>query len=156
MLVERQTIWAKVEKVRRFFGEIGMPKQAANRFGRVEDFALLEGDPIEFAKACQRATADRAPLTASVAAILDEARQRDGKVYLVEMPMPAAHRQKFNQGPAWVAYHAYLIELIRAAGAHYVCASDWIDDSKFADHVHLDDAGAQEFSQRLAIYLADR
>src|SRR4051794_34280584 len=33
MVVERYTIWARVEKFRRRFGEIGLPSQVTNRFG---------------------------------------------------------------------------------------------------------------------------
>ena len=47
-LSRRYAIWAKVELLRRKLGEMGMPAKETNRFGRTEDFALLECRPRRF------------------------------------------------------------------------------------------------------------
>ena len=42
MLVERLTLWAKVEKVRRKLEEIGLPHERTTVFGRAGDFRAME------------------------------------------------------------------------------------------------------------------
>ncbi len=149
ILVERTSLWAKVEMVRRFLGEIGMPKKETNRFGRAEDFSLLEADSDEFVHRCRRAAADRIPLSAPLTAIFAQAKEWGTAVHVVEMPMPEGHRRRFYNSPEWKAYRAHLIELVQAAGGVYVPASDWVGEAGFADNLHLNAAGANEFSVRL-------
>lgn len=149
-LVERLTIWAKVELLRRSLGELGMPKKLTNQFGRAEDFGLLEEDVEQFTTRCRLLAADQAPLTAAVVAIIRQAQERGSPIYLVEMPMPEGHRKRYYQTPEWIAYQAHLKRLLEDAGGRYVPAADWIDDSGFADHLHLNQDGARRFSTRLA------
>jgi hypothetical protein len=149
-LVERYAIWAKVELMRRHLGEIGMPPKATGQFGRLEDFALLEEDPATFEHRCEQATARRVPLAGPVAALLQLARERGSKAYVVEMPMPPGHRRFYYQSPAWQAYREHVKALVRDAGAIYVPAADWIGEDGFADHLHLDAEGARDFSRRLS------
>ncbi|QOV90629.1 hypothetical protein [Humisphaera borealis] len=156
VLVERSAIWAKVELVRRSLGEIGLPKKESNLFGRVEDFSLLEADRGVFALHCARATEARAPLAPSVAALLAMARDRSAPVWVIEMPVTEQHRRRLYNTPAWAAYRAHIVELVSAAGGRYVQAADWIGDDGFADHLHLNAAGAAAFSARLAIDTRER
>jgi len=149
LLVERYTIWARVERLRRSLSEIGMPRKETNRFGRAEDFALLEPDTAEFALRCQKATARHSPLNAPITAIIRRAKKSGAAVFIVEMPMPSGYRQRFYSRAEWVAYRSYLIELVRAAGAEYVPAVDWVGDDGFADSLHLNAAGACAFSSQL-------
>jgi len=149
VMVERLAIWSKVEKLRRAIGEIGMPKRDVNRFGRADDFTLLEADSKEFARRCERAVAERQPLSPPIAEIIDTTRVNGARIRVVEMPMPAEHRRRLNSSHEWRSYRNHVIELIHNAGGDYVDASNWIDDVGFADNVHLNAAGAAQFSTRL-------
>jgi len=156
MLVERYAIWAKVERLRRVLDEVGLPKKETDRFGRKEDFALLESeDEGQFAKRCGQAAACSVPLTAPVAALLRRGTTEGVRVYVVEMPMPTSHRARFYSSPSWAIYRAHLIALVREAGSVYVPAAEWIGDDGFADPLHLNPAGAKAFSSRLAQWAAD-
>ena len=66
-----------------------------------------------------------------------------------KMPMPDRHRRRYYSNPEWRAYQAHVIELVREAGAVYVPASDWIGETGFDDHLHLNATGASSFSNRL-------
>jgi hypothetical protein len=156
MLVERVAIWAKVERLRRILGEIGFPKKETNRFGRAEDFVLLEPDPGEFARKCERAAVDRVSLASPVAALIREAEEGGSKVYVVEMPMTFGHRERFYSGPQWAAYRMHLIDLVQSAGAVYVAGADWVADDGFADHLHLNEAGSRSFSTRLGNWTPEK
>jgi len=150
LLVERHTIWAKVERLRRFLGEIGMPKKETNQFGRAEDFALLEAAPEEFRDLCKQVVAERMPLAAPIAALLADARQKRSSITIVEMPLPTAHRRCYYEMPEWIAYRAYVQQLIHEAGGRYINAAVWIADDGFTDRLHLNTRGARDFSSRLA------
>jgi hypothetical protein len=156
VLAERQAIWAKVEVLRRRLADIGMPPRDTNRFGRAEDFALLESAPAEFLRRCRQATEERSPLTPAVASLMRLARERGSAVVIVEMPMPRAHRDQYYRSEEWKSYEARLIELVDAAGGLFVNAADWVDDDGFADHLHLNAKGARVFSTRMALRLAMR
>ena len=59
--VDRSMLWAKVEKLRRAMGQVGMPAVETNQFGRASDFTLLEASsPEEFEKECRLAIDGRA------------------------------------------------------------------------------------------------
>jgi len=151
--VERQTIWAKVERVRRTLSEVGLPKKDTNRFGRAEDFALLEPtDPTEFAQRCRRVVDDRVPLNGAVAAILQLAAEQGVRAVVIEMPMTQEHRRRFYSTPEWAAYRQYVTALIHDAGGVYLDASDWVGTEGFADHLHLNADGAKVFTRRIAAW----
>jgi hypothetical protein len=149
MLVERLTIWGRVEKLRRFLGEIGMPKKDTNRFGRAEDFSLLEDNQKEFVQRCNRMVVNRVPLNRPVAEIFHLAKERGSQaIYVVEMPMSERHRKLYNNS-AWNSYRAYLVKLVSEAGGIYVPAANWIGKDGFLDNLHLNEVGAKSFSRRL-------
>jgi hypothetical protein len=150
MLVERLATWAKVERGRRFLGEIGMPKKDSNRFGRAEDFNLLEANEDDFKRSCEAAVEESIPLAPPVAAIIRLAQERGSTIYIVEMPMPTSHRDHYYSGPGWTRYRAYVKKLVEDAGGFFVDASDWIDDAEFADPLHLSEVGAADLSKKLA------
>ncbi len=149
-LIERQTVWAKVEKLRRRMGETGIPKTANNEFGRVSDFGLLEVNEEEFKQKCRRLVAEKALLSEPVAAIVSKAKEWGAQVFLIDMPMTSGHRKRYYESEEWQLYQAHFIELANQAGAQYVPAADWIDDDGFSDSLHLNQAGARELSTRLA------
>jgi hypothetical protein len=153
-LAERAALWVKVENLRRALGELGMPKKAVNRFGRAEDFALLEGDLSGFRARCAEAVARDAPLSGPVRELFALARDAGGGLYVVEMPMPSRHRRRYYATPEWPAYRAHVEALVARAGGVVVPASDWVGDDGFIDALHLNAEGARAFSRRLARWVA--
>ncbi|MDO8431584.1 MAG: hypothetical protein Q7S58_04155 [Candidatus Binatus sp.] len=155
LLVERGTIWEKVELVRRAMSQLGMPPVATNRMGQVSDFAMLEADsPAAFAARSERAIAEHAKLSAPIAQIIEQSKQHGARVVIVEMPMHPYHQRTFYSLPAWSKYRDYVRSLVEQAGGNYLNASDWIERADdFADHLHLSAAGADDFSRRLADYV---
>ena len=151
MVVERAGIWANVERMRREMGEIGMPPEETNRFGRVADFSLLEArSPAEFLSQCE--LGQKAGLSQPVLEIIADAHARGAQVVIVEMPVHPYHRSHFYALGAWEKYRDHLLKLVEAQNATYLNAADWIDGaSEFADHLHLTPAGAQDFSRQLAV-----
>lgn len=150
MVVERAGIWAKVERMRREMGEVGMPHADTNRFGRVADFALLEArSPADFTSQCE--LGQKAGLSQPVLEMIADAHARGAQVVIVAMPMHPYHQSHFYALDAWGKYREHLRELIEAQHATYLNAADWIEDpDEFADHLHLAPSGAKDFSARLA------
>ena len=152
MVVERYAIWARVEKLRRRLSGIGYPTGPSNRFGRAEDFRLLEfADAAEFRRACQSAVDDRKPLIPPVLDMLRIAREHKIKLTVVEMPMTSDHRRRFYDQPEWARLRRSLEDQVRREGGSYLVASDWVGDDGFADHLHLNAKGAAQFSRRIAM-----
>jgi hypothetical protein len=151
LVADRFSLWGAVEKRRRQLAAIGMPVEGTNRLGRVRDFAQLEPvSPGQFRASLLATVSDRSGLSAPVADLLAIARHAGERVVVLQMPMPQAHRQKFNAGAEWGAYRAYVRELLEAAGAEFVDASDWAEDPDFIDVLHLSQAGAVGFTRRVA------
>jgi hypothetical protein len=157
MLVDRYAIWSKVELLRRKLGALGMPQLQTNRFGRAADFALLEpADEKAFARRCRADAENGVPLNAAVTAILRHAREQSVSAFIIEMPLPQQHRQRFYGTDDWNAYRTYVDALISKEGAVLVPAADWVTDDGFADNLHLNAAGAKSFSSRLGHWLSAR
>lgn len=155
-IVEQGTIWEKVEKARRRVAGLGMPAEKVNGMGRVADFAALEqADVRTFDEKCHQVVDRRMPLSAPVREFISVAAQHSPRVVIIEMPLPPLHRKTFYARPAWGVYQNYMEKQVRASGAEYVRAADWVGDaSLFADALHLNEKGAQLFSTRLADELA--
>lgn len=153
VIEERGAIWAKVEKIRRRLGDLGMPRQQTNRFGRTMDFTLLEApDPAAFARECDRAVDTRRELSKPVLDMIGLARQHGSRISMIEMPMSPAHVANYYNTPSWQRYRAYLRDLLESHGAGYVVAGDWITDERlFEDRLHLSAEGSISFSQKLAM-----
>ena len=154
MLVERQSLWAWVERIRRGLGGIGMPRVETNQFGRVADFSLLEQDARAFEDHCRQAVAAATPLTPAVVEMARRARAGGAQFVAIEMPMPSAHRRLYYQSEAWRAYRAMVESALRSEGALYVAAADWIGDDGFSDALHLSPDGAVRFTRSLADWSA--
>lgn len=151
MLVDRHALWGKVERLRRRLGEVGRVAAATNRFGRVDDFRLLEADdPASFRRRCAKAADGPGGFNAPVADMLDLARQSGARMTLVEMPMPTDHRSRFYDHAEWSRLRARTRAMAKQAGADYVDACAWIGDEGFADALHLNAGGAAEFSRKMA------
>ncbi len=153
LLIERQTLWAKVEKMRRRFAQIGFASAEMNRFGRADDFRLLEAlDAGAFLRRCDELADSRRPFEPPVIAIIDQTRQAGARLVLVEMPMPKSHRERFYDHPEWSRLRERIHDEARRTGAEYVVASDWVGDDGFQDPLHLNSRGAAEFSRQLAAH----
>ena len=151
-LTERSTLWSKVELVRRKIGQYGMPPANTNSFGRVGDFTALEASSTEqFRKECHEAVTKNLPLDAPVLGLIQLARKSATHIVIVEMPMPSRHRNLFYLNSDWDNYRSHVKNLTALNGAVFLDASSWLDDdNQFADALHLNAAGADIFSRRLA------
>jgi hypothetical protein len=157
LLVERTAIWARVERVRRRLGRVGLPPEETNQFGRAADFAAFEPpDPPAYDRACRQAAADRVPLCEPVRALFRLARARGSKVLVVEMPMTSSYRRRFCDTTGWSLYRQHLQSLARQEGGDFLSAVDWAADDLFSDGLHLGRAGAAAFSRRLALTMKAR
>ena len=122
-----------------------------NRFGRAEDFSLLEqADTAEFRRACRAIVTEKRGVLPAVADMLQVLHDRKIPLICVEMPMTADHRRRFYENSDWRHLRDHIAAQIRREGGDYLVASDWIDDHGFADSLHLNEQGAAEFSARLA------
>jgi hypothetical protein len=158
MMVERGTIWQKIELLRRVMSGIGMPGEQTNRFGRAADFNLLEvNSRKDFVSACDRWSETTTGLSRPILEIIRESQIQGAEVVFVEMPMHPFHQQTYYGLPQWSRYRDRLRELVTQTGSEYISASDWIDDpAEFADHLHMAASGARDFSRRLALHLRFR
>lgn len=156
MFAERSSVWGKVELLRRRLQQIGMPPQAINRFGRVVDFSSLEDkDVSSFDQRCEDVVHQHKGFSAPIREIIRLAQTRGIKVFLVEMPMPSAHRQIFYSSQKWKDLRGYLESLAAQDQVVYISASDWVkDDANFEDSIHLNPRGAELFSSQLAVILS--
>lgn len=152
MLVERGSIWATVERMRRTLGETGMPHAVVNHFGRNEDFKMLEAsDEKSFVQICQTVIKNKTKFNSGTSYILQLAKQRHTKITFILMPMTQKHRKKFYGTSSWRTYKTYVSDLIQINGGTLIDASDWITDDGFSDGLHLNKLGANLFSQKIAI-----
>ena len=141
-----------MEIIRRKVGELGLPKALANQLGRASDFVLLEKDPQQFRQHCAQEFAFSRP----VEKLMTEVCQSGAKVWVVLMPMPRAHRDRYYNMKEWQPYRATLFSKLTSRGVRCLDASDWIDDGMFLDAIHLNSQGAIAFSRRLnAMLLAE-
>jgi hypothetical protein len=156
MLAERSSLWNRVELLRRQLEAIGMPEETENRFGRADDFNMLEAkDASSFVQKCDAIVQTRRELSPPIQAMLDLAHEHGARFIFVEMPMSPKHRETFYSLPVWTAMRAHLQTLAQAGGASYITASDWVtDDAKFLDAIHLNEEGARFFSARLGTALS--
>nr|UXE44823.1 hypothetical protein Hi04_10k_c3780_00011 [uncultured bacterium] len=156
MMAERSSLWGRVEDVRREIEEIGLPKQAANRFGRTRDFVALEAaDADSFNRRCKSAVSQATKFSGPVQGMVDLARKNGATVIMVEMPMPTRHRTLFYSGAAWADLRRRMQQACKQQQAVYISAADWVkDDAEFMDVTHLNQEGARRFSTQLAIAVA--
>jgi hypothetical protein len=150
--VERKTIWAKVERLRRRIGELGLGAEATNRFGRVSDFAKL-GNIDQELKHCVDVVHANKPLAGAIVSLLATAASRQSEVFLIEMPRPSGYRKAIAETDAWKAYREYLRSQIPPFRAVYINAIDWVADESFSDNLHLDPEGARHLTSTLVRWL---
>jgi len=152
MIEDRAQVWAKIELVRRWLSQAGLPARTYDRFGRVADFTALEAaSPAQFAERCDALMVQHVGLNSAILEIIRESQGHNAVVVMVEMPMHPSHQSRFYSVPAWGRYRSYLHQLVSREGVVYLNASDWIrDPAEFADNLHMNGVGAEKFSRRLA------
>jgi hypothetical protein len=149
LFVERGSVWGKIEILRRRLHAIGLP---ASEGLAPDPFRALEASSGPAFEALLEEDLQRqVPLSRPVADVLELTRKRGARPIVVLMPMPKEHRDRFFSPQVWHRYLDYVGNLIARDGGELCDASDWITDpALFADVLHLNRAGAAEFSRRLA------
>ena len=155
MAANRSSAWKDVELLRRSMASIGMPAVATNSMGRVGDFAALEaGSSQIFDAQAQAFLADPEHFNTSYEAIFAQARKAKMNVAIVVMPMSPAHRAAFYARPLWGQYLQALERLSAGRDIRVIDASEWLPaDGDFADHLHMTQDAAREFSLRIGCEL---
>ena len=155
LFYERLAIWAKVEKARRKVGDIGRNSTETARFGRKEDFQLLEPkNSLAFENELKKLLFNKVKLSKPILDIISQSKIHQNKAVFLVMPMTSAHRTKFNNSDSWNSYLDQITEVLAKQDVRLINCLDWIDDSLFEDHLHLSAQGAKVFSTRLAKYLS--
>jgi len=155
LLRERSLLWARVNALRADLAALGMPHVKAQRDDPNRRFAQLETQLDVFTLRSRQVVADEAPMAWPVRDMLQDLCDRQIPLYVVEMPIPSAHRRTYYETPAWAEYRAYVRQRIAEKGGYFIEASAWVEDSGFADNLHLNKRGAADFSRRLAAFLAN-
>jgi hypothetical protein len=158
-LQEKTWVWAQVEKLRRVIAGMGIPRQASNKFGAVDDFEKMESpgrDALvaEIKEVLQRPESDF--FHPIMKEIIAEGKQHARRVVLVTMPKTQRHRDHFYTTPEWADFQHELTRVVEKSGAEHIDARDWIPDTdekgnaNFDDSVHLSANGAKLFSAMIA------
>lgn len=151
LLTYQDSLWAKVERVRRVLSDKTLLKQTeTNTFGRAGDFSALEdGSADRFATRVRKAMAKSSLLCPEVDRLLNTATKNGREVVFVVMPMPSQHRNTYYRTSEWQAYLDRLATELDARGARLVNMDEMALDSDFADAVHLSPTGATAFTEFL-------
>ena len=151
LLTYQDSLWAKVERVRRVLSDKSLKrKSVTNTFGRADDFSALEdGSAERFAARVRKAMAKTSLLCPEVMRLLNAAAKDGREVVFVVMPMPAKHRNAYYRTPDWQAYLDRLATELAGGGARLVNMDEMAVDSDFTDAVHLSPAGATAFTEFL-------
>lgn len=151
VLLERHTVWSKVELIRRSLSQLAMQQRTLNQFGDTADFVLLESDPREFVAFCTSIVEKNCVLSEPILEIITCCKLTSSRMTFIEMPMPSEHRRRFYETSEWQAYRRHLSDFIEDKGCLYLNASNWVEDEGFSDILHLNAHGADIFSKRLAL-----
>jgi hypothetical protein len=156
LLANRASAWKYVELLRRSMAAMGMPGEATNSMGRVNDFAALEAASTGLFDAQASAFLQHpGQFNASYEEIFRQARSAGMNVVIVVMPMSPSHRQTFYARPLWRQYLAAVEDVAARRGIRVIDASDWLlQPLDFADHLHMTREASGAFSFRLGGELA--
>lgn len=151
LLTYQDSLWAKVERVRRVLSDKSLKrKSVTNTFGRADDFSALEdGSAERFAARVRKAMAQTSLLCPEVIQLMTAAAKDGREVVFVVMPMPAKHRNAYYRTSEWQAYLDRLATELDALGARLVNMDEMALDSDFSDAVHLSPSGATAFTEFL-------
>jgi hypothetical protein len=150
MFVERGSVWARIEILRRRLAQQGLPFERNDPIGRASDFSILESQSSkEFGDKCEASM--NLPLTPAVRELMRQSNESGATVSIVEMPMRQRHRALFYDTGCWNEYVTHLRSLLGNDRVNFIDASAWIEDEGlYKDALHLSVAGAEQFSRRLA------
>jgi len=151
LLTYQDSLWAKVERVRRVLSDKSLKrKSVTNTFGRTDDFSALEdGSSERFAARVCKAMTKTSLLCPEVMRLLNAAAKDGREVVFVVMPMPAKHRNAYYRTPDWQSYLDRLATELDALGARLVNMDEMAVPSDFSDAVHLSPTGATAFTEFL-------
>lgn len=151
LLTYQDSLWAKVERVRRVLSDKSLRKQTVtNSFGRAGDFSALEdGSAERFSARVRKAMTKQSLLCPEVDRLLNTATKNGREMVFVVMPMPSQHRNSYYRTSDWQAYLDRLATELDARGARLVNMDEMALDSDFADAVHLSPTGATAFTEFL-------
>lgn len=158
-LLERDVIWAKVERERRGLAELGLAKKAAsNRFGRVEDFAAMGTlKPDDLARAIDQIISTGADFSEPIREMFDAIQKADVELVVVAMPASDISLPTQDAKDKWREFTDYVRGKLQARNARLIDASFWFSDQAvFEDALHLNERGAEVFSARLAQTIEQR
>jgi len=150
-LRERDVIWFKVEKLRRALADVGLPSTAANKFGRVADFKqLVLFTPQDVHRLSQSIISSDRPFCGPLVEMFDLAKNAGVEVTVVAMPSHPTNLP-LEVRSDWNAYIAHVTKKLRQQGIRLIDATDWISEEKlFEDVLHVNEAGAVRFTEKLA------
>lgn len=149
--------WVRVQGAQdRFAG--GHPS-SVNRFGQIADMDhLAEEMRARAISHMERLmTAPAGPeLGTWFTRLIQLFRERGLPFALVELPMRESYRHAVTETPQALAYQGWLARAISPWGGTSIdlAAPPWIDDSLFADALHLGKPGAKKLSEDLGSRLA--
>jgi hypothetical protein len=151
LLTYQDSLWAKVERLRRVLSDKSLKRMSAtNTFGRADDFSALEdGSSERFAARVRKAMGKTSLLCPEVIRMLTAAATDGREVVFIVMPMPAKHRNAYYRTDDWQAYLDRLATELAGGGARLVNMDEMAVDSDFTDAVHLSPAGATAFTEFL-------
>lgn len=151
VLTYQDSLWAKVERIRRILSDKSLQKRVdVNSFGRAADFSALEdGSAVRFAARVRKAMAKPSLLCPEVDRLLTIATKNGREMVFVVMPMPAHHRDLYYRTSDWQAYLDRLATELDTRGARLVNMDEMALDSDFTDAVHLSPTGATAFTEFL-------
>jgi hypothetical protein len=132
----------------------GRREEERNRFGALDDMALLEAGlrsraPERLAEAMRGPASERLGRWFPRTAALIEA--RDALVVVVELPMRSLYSRGVSDLPQTIAYHAWLAAKLSSDGRRSIDLSrePWVEDGLFADALHIGPKGASLVSEEL-------
>lgn len=134
----------------------GMQAESRNGFGAVADMNGLE---LDFRQRARERLASVAGGNGGPLSWLDRLREllraRRVPLLLVELPMPSSFQRGVSDSDTGREYRVWLLGQLSARGVDYIDLSrpEWLNDSLFADALHLNAEGAARFSHDLATHL---
>src|SRR5262249_8795674 len=124
---------------------------------RVDDFALLEARSPEVFDGQARSFLEHpGRFNSAYEMIFDEAGKAGMDIAIVLMPISPVHRSAFYSRPMWAEYLAAVEALARSRGIRVIDDSAMFSsEDQFADHVHMTQPTALQFSAQLGGQLAE-
>jgi hypothetical protein len=149
--------WVRVQAAQNRL--VGGGPSTLNRFGRIADMDRLEEDlrAGALSRLERSMTAPSGPeLGTWFMRLVQLLRDRGVPFTIAWLPMRSSYRRAVTETPQARAYQRWLGQRVSLLGGTSIDLAEpaWIDDSLFADSLHLNAHGAQKFSADLGFQLA--